>query len=294
MTLVLGAGGVVGRAFHAGVLRALAERCGWDARHADLIVGTSAGAQVGALLRLGWTPRALFARASAPPAAKRGGGPRRAWPASMAYLRSVYAAPRRARIGPLVAALLPEAEGGDDRLGEGFDGLGDGWPDEPLWIPAMDLDRGVRVVFGRADAPPVSVVAAVCSSSAVPGVNRPVHIGARRYVDGGISSATHADLAACPSDATRALPRVALVLSPLSKFAPMRWLLRRELAALARVGVETILFEPDRALGAAMGWNPLDPARARAVAELAYRRTLDRLQAMTVADTKTMRRGGSR
>ena len=36
VTLVLGAGGVVGRAFHAGVLRALADRWGWDARSADL------------------------------------------------------------------------------------------------------------------------------------------------------------------------------------------------------------------------------------------------------------------
>jgi NTE family protein len=278
VTLVLGAGGVVGRAFHAGVLRALAERRGWDARRADLVVGTSAGAQVGALLRLGWTPRALFDRASAPPMHKRGARGRRAWPASMAYLRSVYAAPRRARIGPLVAALLPEAEGGDDRLGDGFDDLGDGWPDEPLWIPAIDLDRGERVVFGRADAPAVSVVAAVCSSSAVPGMNRPVHIGAHRYVDGGITSATHADLAASPSDAIGALPRVALVLSPLSRFLPMRWLLRRELRALARVGIETIVFEPDRALGVAMGWNPLDPARARAVAALAYDQTLARLR----------------
>ena len=41
--VVLGAGGIVGAAYHAGVLTALAE-AGFDARHADLIVGTSAPA----------------------------------------------------------------------------------------------------------------------------------------------------------------------------------------------------------------------------------------------------------
>src|SRR4051812_49436750 len=48
--LVLGAGGLTGDAFHRGVLRALAER-GYDARAAELVVGTSAGSMVGAFLR---------------------------------------------------------------------------------------------------------------------------------------------------------------------------------------------------------------------------------------------------
>jgi len=41
--LVLGAGGIVGHAFHAGVLGALAEVTGWDPRAAEVVVGTSAG-----------------------------------------------------------------------------------------------------------------------------------------------------------------------------------------------------------------------------------------------------------
>ena len=47
--LVLGAGGLVGHAYHAGVLRALSDH-GWDARSAAVVVGTSAGSGVGALL----------------------------------------------------------------------------------------------------------------------------------------------------------------------------------------------------------------------------------------------------
>ena len=51
--LVLGAGGVVGQAYQAGVLVALAHDLGWDPRDAAVIVGTSAGSVTGTLLRLG-------------------------------------------------------------------------------------------------------------------------------------------------------------------------------------------------------------------------------------------------
>jgi len=51
--LVLGGGGVVGAAYHAGALTALEYDLGWDPRSADVIVGTSAGSVVGSLLRLG-------------------------------------------------------------------------------------------------------------------------------------------------------------------------------------------------------------------------------------------------
>ena len=68
IALVLGAGGTVGHAFHAGVLTALAEVCGWDARRADVVVGTSAGSVVAALLRAGMPPADLV-RAGQPAAA---------------------------------------------------------------------------------------------------------------------------------------------------------------------------------------------------------------------------------
>ena len=53
--LVLGAGGVVGQAYHAGVLAALERELGWDPRSADVVVGSSAGSITGTLLRLGVT-----------------------------------------------------------------------------------------------------------------------------------------------------------------------------------------------------------------------------------------------
>ena len=60
---MLGAGGIAGGAWHAGVLAAVAEATGWDARSAEVIVGTSAGSITGAALRSGVAPRDLYASA---------------------------------------------------------------------------------------------------------------------------------------------------------------------------------------------------------------------------------------
>lgn len=58
--LVLGGGGTVGLAYHAGVLRALEEVGGVVPNDASLIVGTSAGAVVGAYLRSGWSTEDMW------------------------------------------------------------------------------------------------------------------------------------------------------------------------------------------------------------------------------------------
>jgi NTE family protein len=285
VTLVLGAGGPVGCAFHVGVLHALAEGGVWDARTADLIIGTSAGSQIGALLRAGWGPYRMLqhvteraALAAMPPA--RGA---RRWPASMAYLRAVLDEPSLLRLGPLIAALLPEGRHEARHLGETVRRLFEGhWPHRPLWIPAVHVDTGARVVFGREDAPLIDVATAVRGSSAVPGLRRPVKIGAHRYVDGGVASPTHADLAAeAPRDRQR---RVVVVLSPLSRFAPLRILLRRELRGVRARGIDVVLFEPDRTVVSAMGWNPMKQRAAPAVAEAAFRSTLARLRRPEVTE----------
>ncbi len=70
--LVLGAGGVVGRAYHAGVLAALESEVGWDPRSADVIVGSSAGSITGTLLRLGVPASDLSALATRSPLSAEG------------------------------------------------------------------------------------------------------------------------------------------------------------------------------------------------------------------------------
>src|SRR5688572_14804762 len=62
--LVLGAGGIVGQAYQAGVLAALEREVGWDPRTAELIVGSSAGSVTGTALRLGVAPSDMAAWAT--------------------------------------------------------------------------------------------------------------------------------------------------------------------------------------------------------------------------------------
>src|SRR3954447_19721155 len=59
--LVLGGGGVVGQAYHSAVLAVLEHDFGFDARTAEVIVGTSAGSITGTLLRLGVSAEDLAA-----------------------------------------------------------------------------------------------------------------------------------------------------------------------------------------------------------------------------------------
>jgi hypothetical protein len=85
--------------------------------------------------------------------------------------------------------------------------------------------------------------------------------------------------------------RTVIVVSPLSRFAPLRLLLRWELRPRVRRGVDMMLFEPDRDVAAAMGWNPVDGRRAGAVAEAAYHATRKRLERTGVASAVCMLMG---
>ena len=64
--LVLGAGGATAWVFHAGVVQTLQER-GLDPAGAGMIVGTSAGAAVGATLRAGLDVENVLRAATRPP-----------------------------------------------------------------------------------------------------------------------------------------------------------------------------------------------------------------------------------
>jgi hypothetical protein len=61
----------------------------------------------------------------------------------------------------------------------------------------------------------------------------------------------------------------------------MRWLFRREVARLARRGIEVIALEPDRTVAGAMGFNPMKLDRAANVARAAHASTLERLSGGT-------------
>jgi NTE family protein len=244
--LVLGAGGILGSAWTAGALAALAPRLDRPLGDLDLVLGTSAGSVLGAALRCGMTVDELVAhqRGAAPADIDPGfdgtdlpdmrtleresgdGLPPvpRPWMGSPRMLASAVTHP--GTIDPMVvaSALLPAGRGRMSSLirmvGALQTRLGvttDGWvPGAPLWIAAVDYDSGQRTVFGRPGAPPSTVGEAVLASCSIPGWFAPQTIGGRRYVDGGVRSSTSLGLLA--EDGAPALDEV-YVLAPMASHA---------------------------------------------------------------------------
>ena len=285
--LVLGAGGLVGSAFHAGVLRAIADTTGWDPRSAEIIVGTSAGAHVAAQLRAGSPVGRLVGRS--PVHHSAADRRRRYGPASPGALLRGVTRPGSARVGALVAAALPPGRLPLDGFRASVNALHPrGWPQRPLWLPAVRLRDGARVVFGRDDW--ADVGGAVAASCAIPGYFAPVAIGDERYVDGGVHSVTNLDLLA-----GRGLD-LAVVLAPMGVVRGVRspatvlqgrGYLRLRLAAEAqrvrRGGTPVVAFSPTAEDLAVMGWNAMDGGRRQAVVERSYASAMRRLQRADVA-----------
>ncbi|MFN0028185.1 MAG: patatin-like phospholipase family protein [Acidimicrobiales bacterium] len=209
IALVLGAGGSAGHAFHSGVLAALADHGGWDARHAELIIGTSAGSGVSALLRGGMSPADIYAHQRGRALSAEGQevvdrlplapwdsgdiGDHRVLPASAPLaLRGLLRWPPRP--GVSLTGLLPRGARSSQPLGDRYGALHSRWPDRTLWLVAVRMRDGKRVVFGRDDHPPLNVGTAVQASSAIPGFFTPIRLDNNEYVDGGVWSATNADL----------------------------------------------------------------------------------------------------
>lgn len=279
--LVLGAGGPVGHAYHCGVLAGLAAATGWDPRTAEVVIGTSAGAQVAALLRAGMTAADLAARVTEEPLSPAGAEiarhyvrpshskphpdhPRRFMPGDVGHLVRSLARPWNAHPGAVLAALLPPGRASLEAQAEGFRELfGDTWPERALWVPALRLNTGQLVPFGRADAPPTDVGHAVIASGCVPVMCVPVEIGGHYHVDGSFISPTNADLV-IGTDLD-----LVIVLSPLSSMRVFQWLVGREVDRIRRHGTQVVVFEPSDAERRVMGWNPMDTVRAAAVARAA-------------------------
>jgi len=303
--LVLGAGGVVGHAFHTGVLAALQEETGWDARDAELLVGTSAGSGVAALLRAGLSPADLLARATgaalsaegarlatrvgAPPANVPSAAPGIDFLAGMAAPTRLLAAARRpweVRLGTIAAAVLPAGRVSSELIAVPFRSLFDTlWPARSTWICAVHLDSGHRVVFGRPGAPEASIADAVAASCAIPSFFTPVTIGGTRYVDGGAHSPTNVDVVAgqsldlvivsSPMSSARGGARVALDTAARRLF---RLYLGREADMVRRRGVPVVAFQPNAADTTVMGLNAMDASRREPVAEHMRAVTRRRLQ----------------
>ncbi len=282
LALVLGGGGAAGNAWEIGVIAGLAE-AGLDLTEtADLVIGTSAGATAAAQVRSGIPAAELLASVLSPPL--RPAGQNREQPPSLPMatvferMRAIGAAansaadlcramgafglesdsilePGAGQRRAVVAARLPRSE----------------WPERPMIVVAVDAHTGEPVAFDRDSG--VDLVDAVIASTALPGLVPTHSINGSRYIDGGVRSKEHADLASGYANV--------LVLSPLSgvsrtppepgadpagQFEGLRrapgWGvdLESEVEGLRSKGSHVEVITPDTHSRAAMGTNQMDPA----------------------------------
>jgi NTE family protein len=310
--LVLGAGGVLGGAWHTGALHAIARETEWDPASAEFIVGTSAGSLIGSLVAAGVPPWFMVAHSagesfeglSGPdgrPArdADRSGGAAfklhrglpGLGPGSLRMALTTLANPLRHTPLQLVAGWAPAGFMSTDSIKDTVRrAVRDRWVAHPnFWAVACDYSNGKRVPFGRIDSPAAEVADAVAASCAIPGFFRPVKIGRRRYVDGGVCSPSNLDLLA-----GRGLDLV-ICLNPLSSregstgFSPLDRFnalgrsangrrLGHEARKIRKYGTEVVLIQPTAEDHAVVGNNMMSRRRRQEVIETAARTVAEQLR----------------
>jgi NTE family protein len=298
--LVIGCGGTLGFAWTAMALEALEHELGWDARTADVLVGTSAGSELVAMLGAGRSVSEIVA------ALERTGGdpvlsdhlshhpgmlpprPGLRWPALGLVARGLR---REVDLTAALAGLLPAGRGDAGWLRELGDRLAgeSGWVPHPAtWIVAADASTGSRVAFGTPEAPRVGLGEAIAASWAIPGWFPPVRAAGHRYVDGGTVSTASLDLV-LPLDLDEVV-----VLAPMASHEPaaasgvtrverilrlrMTAGLDREADLVRRSGTSVIRIEPTQEDLDAMGANFMDVRRRDGVLKTAARTSPTRVR----------------
>ncbi len=212
--LVLGAGGVLGAAWSIGAMCALEEVLGFDVRTVDVIVGTSAGSVLTALVGAGVDPRRAPAQPARPRDRDRTAGRLRLRPRPRDRRCAALAPEGRARLDQAAHAVGASPHPGHpdgcavlvapDRSRQSRPRSSTSWPRSP---PAAG---GRRTRAAGSSRWTTTLAAASRSASPASRSHRsltpcspparspawyaPVEIGGRRYIDGGTCSPTSVDL----------------------------------------------------------------------------------------------------
>lgn len=309
--LVLGGGGVMGGAWLTGGLEALVEETGWHPAQADVISGTSAGSMIGALVSAGlplWFMTAHSRGESFDGMTDADGRPASehdrsagaifrpqpgAWPrlpgswrlAARSLVRPTRHTPLQVATGWLPRGVISTAP--LERIVTAA--IPGEWSPHPrFWAVACDYESGRRTVFGREDAPAAPIAKAVAASCAIPGFYRPVKIGGRSYVDGGIYSPSNLDLVREEGLDLVICLNPTSTLHPIRTFTPIGMVgrvwrgasgrrLGSEAKRLRARGAEVVLVQPTREDLDAMGPNLMSRAGRNRVIEVAKRTVREQL-----------------
>jgi NTE family protein len=267
--LVLGGGGVIGVAWESGLVTGLHE-AGYDLSAIDAIVGTSAGAIIGAQLAAGRrsfvTPvervredaQALGAAIDlSQPEAQQG----------MAQIFRLWAAmpsttiEQVAAIGKIARGLHREREEAWVRyIMRSVNATV--WPERRLLVAAVDTLTGERRIFERNDG--VELGRAVASSAAVPGLFPSVELGGNLYMDGQTHSSTNADVVAVfkPAEVLIVMPTNSATSRGIGPHAER--MLATELALLQGLGCAVVTRTPSAEEAVQFGPNLMNPRQTGA------------------------------
>ncbi len=334
VAMVCGGGGIVGGVYEVGVLRALDQALGGGVvNKCDLYAGASAGALVATMLASGITPRDMD------DVIVRGARNRRNLPPlkrtsvyGLDFTRWVTAGARfpvQMAMGFLASLLPGESSRPADAVYEALRVLPPGvftnaplgrfvqealgaisMPDSfkefpaPLFIPAINLDTGHRVVFGEPGAQDVPISTAIQASAAVPLLFKPVRIAHQDFVDGGIERNLPVDVAVKhgASLVIAINPMVPVVNDPAAEGSMLRgysYLADQGLGAVADQmlrlmirsqvvyglrelrdrfpEVDIVLFEPEAHDATVFRYHPMRYSSRQLIAEHAFEETRKRL-----------------
>ncbi len=239
VALVLAGGGITGAVYEVGALRAIDDiLVGMTVNDFDIYVGTSAGALISSFICNGFTPRdviQILDNRHPELAGFRVGDVfsfnleellRRAWrlPGALFNItRSIVGNLDDLAVADILweaARVLPAGIYDGNALQKyvagvlekpGFTNRFDQLKQE-LYIVSCELDSGARAVFGPGHIETVPISRAVAASSAVPVIYRPVQIGDKDYLDGGLQGAASLDLA------IEAGAKLVIVINPMVPF----------------------------------------------------------------------------
>ena len=256
-SLVLAGGGVTGIAWETGVLLGLRDEGVDLVSRVDRVIGTSAGSVVGAQFLGGPDLEDLFAAQVADEHHEINPD------LDLDLLMRVFGLmvdggtttnEQRRHIGELALGATTVEESTRRRVIEhrlsGVD-----WPVRDLVVTAIDAHSGEFVTWTKSSG--VSLIDAVASSCAVPGVWPCVTIHGRRYYDGGLRTGANALLATDSAEVVVIAPRIAGP-SPA---------VDAEVDSLRSNGSTVRYIQSDHETAEAVGVNSLDPDFRRPAAE---------------------------
>lgn len=202
--LILGSGGILGLAWHAATLKRLQYERQWNPEDDHLRIGTSAGSLVAMALGAGLSLDVILDAVSGKEIEHNGGKftiPDLPTEAAIKgeksdkwYILRTLSRLHIPYLGIILSSLVPEGEVSLKDFIDFVDGItGKEWPETRTWITTTELSDGKRHVFSASSA--VSPGFAVASSCSVPAMYKPLSTEVHNFVDGGVISSLHLDLA---------------------------------------------------------------------------------------------------